>query len=206
MKEEMEPAIHKKNDPKYLGRYYITLGRLLYQAGALDAAEEFYRKVPNSLPEFLNARTELLWVLLRKGDVADLRGELTSLGDELFADRFLPEIYLVRSISNLKLCQYDLLERDFKSFIKNNRQFVQQIPLAVKSKRPPSSGESDFFIEMAKTSLKKKEQEISRLLSLSKESINATLPAVGIQAHWVRAKKQVLISYEEAKKTFVWRV
>ena len=72
--------------------------------------------------------------------------------------------------------------------------------MAVKSKRPPSSGESDFFIEMAKTSLKKKEQEISRLLSLSKESINATLPAVGIQAHWVRAKKQVLISYEEAKK------
>ena len=169
MKREMEPAIHKKNDPRYLGQYYLSLGRLLYQAGALDAAEEFYRKVPNSLPEFLNARTELLWVLLRKGDIADLRGELTSLGSGLFADQFLPEIYLVRSISNLKLCQYDLVEQDFKNFIKDNRKFVKLIGQAVKSETPPIPQESDFFMDLARVSLKRKEEEISRLLSFKEE-------------------------------------
>lgn len=30
MKREMEPAIYKKNDPRYLGQYYLSLGRLLY--------------------------------------------------------------------------------------------------------------------------------------------------------------------------------
>ncbi|MCY4523279.1 MAG: hypothetical protein OXB84_00930 [Halobacteriovoraceae bacterium] len=200
MKREMEPAIHKKNDPRPLAQYYLTLGRLLYQAGALDAAEEFYRKVPNSFPEFLNARTELLWVLLRKGDVADLRGELTSLGSGLFAKRFFPEIYLVRSISNLKLCQYDLVAKDFNNFIENNRNFAQKIKKGLENKTPPASSDSDFFIDLAKISLEKKEAEASLITSLGKESINATLPAVGVQAHWEKAKKNLLVVYEEAKK------
>ena len=200
MKQEVEPAIHHKNDPKVLSLYYLTLGRLLYQAGALEAAEVFYRKIPNSVPEFLNARTELLWVLLRKGDIADLRGELTSLGMGVFSDKFLPEIYLVRSISNLKLCQYDLVEKDFKDFIEINRKWANEISRALKSKNPPTPWRGDFFIDLAKKSLAQKEKEIETLERLGKESIKATLPAVGIQAHWAHAKVRVQLSLEDAKK------
>ena len=200
MKSQMEPAVYQSGNPALLSEYYLSLARLLYQAGALDAARVFYEKIPNSVPDFLAARTELLWVLLRKGDVASLRGEMATLGSGLFSNRFLPEIYLVRAISNLKLCQYDLVEKDFKDFIAVNRIFAKEIGNVLAMKDIPAPPKEDFFTKLAKVSLVEREREITRLDKLAKESIQAVLPAVGIQSHWNDAKKLVGTVHESVKK------
>src|SRR5699024_6961811 len=116
LKRDLEPTLDMNGDPKALASHYLQVARLLYQAGALDAAESFYTRIPNGTPQYLEAREELTWVWLRKGDVAKLRGELVTLGSRVFDDQFQPEVHLVRAISNLKLCYYDEVEQDFRVF------------------------------------------------------------------------------------------
>src|SRR5262249_32739289 len=100
LKLHVEPAMASMRNPHALARHYLWIARLLYQAGAIDGAEAYYEKIPSGTAGFLTAREELDWVWLRKGDTARLRGELATLSLSLFEDKFAPEVYLVRAISN----------------------------------------------------------------------------------------------------------
>jgi tetratricopeptide (TPR) repeat protein len=200
LKVHVEPEIQRIGDPKLLAKHYLNLARLLYQAGAMDAAESFYQRIPNSLPEYLSAQTELTWVHLRKGDVGQLRGSLRTLSSSAFEDRFLPDVYLVRSISNLKLCQYDKVAEDFNAFIKNNQLWAKRITssLTAETEAPKST---DFYLTLAEKAAKLREEEANKLAELAKKSIKAALPAVGEQAHWKNAANKMIRFSEEAKKT-----
>lgn len=200
LKRRVEPELNKLGDAKLLARHYLALGRLLYQSGALEAAEAFYAKVPRGIPEFLPARTERTWVLLRLGRIAELRGELESLSHKILSDRFLPEVSLVRSISNLKLCLYDEVAKDFKFFIENNQKWAKKIASALESLNTPLPDIYDPRVNNAQESLKIRIQEEERLAILVKKSIKAALPAIGEQAHWIKARDNVISSREEMKR------
>jgi len=198
LKRRVEPELEKIYDIKELPKYYITLARLLYQAGALEAADAFYSKIPRGSEQFLAARAERTWVLLRLGRVGELRGELESLSHKVFKENFLPEVALVRSISNLKLCRYADVAEDFSQFISGHESWINKINSGLAN--PDSSKVSDARIKLFEAAIAQKAQEQKTLQAFALESIKAALPAVGEQPHWVKAQAQVLSALEEEKR------
>lgn len=206
LKKYVEPEILKVNDPVVLGEYYMNLARLLYQAGALDAAAKFYLKVPNKHPDFVQARAELMWTYLRTGQTAKLRGQLVSLKSDFFEDYFIPEIYVVRSISNLKLCNYEEVEKDFKTFISSNKKWAKDIEGNLKSSQPVWKDNRDYYLNLTDARIKLLTKERELLTQLGEKSIKAALPAVGVQPHWEKNIKTIDHALEEMRKTRITEV
>ncbi|MBY0370737.1 hypothetical protein K2X33_08625 [bacterium] len=199
LKQHLEPAIDSRKDVDGLSKHYLQVARLLYQAGSLDGAAEFYQRVPDGAPDFLKAREELAWVWLRQGNTAKTRGELKTLRGDLFKDRFAPDVYVVRAISNLKLCYYGEVEKELNAFVQSNQEWAKKIEEALKSE-DPKDFEEDFFSKAAKRSVASREAEAQLLEALATQSITATLPAVGPQQHWEQARVRSLVALEAAKK------
>lgn len=199
LKQHLEPAIESRKDLSALSEHYIQIARLLYQAGSLDGAADFYQRIPDGASNFLQAREELAWVWLRQGDTAKLRGELKTLRGGLFSDRFAPDVYVVRAISNLKLCFYSEVEKELNDFVASNRVWAGKINESLKSENP-AQDEPDFFTEVAKRAMAARKAEAELLDALATASITATLPAVGPQQHWEKAKTRALVALESAKK------
>lgn len=201
IKRYLEPEIENEKDPIVLGEYYINLARFLYQAGALEAAEKYYMKVPDKHPQFVQARAELMWVYLRTNENAKLRGQIVSLKSDLFEKYFTPEIYVVRSISNLKLCQYDQIEKDFNGFVSENSKWLKKITENLERETVDmKSAKKDFYFNQANERLVAIEKEITKTSELAKASIKAALPAVGEQPHWKKNINSLALHKEQVKK------
>lgn len=166
MKNIVEPEVMNSKNPRVLSRYYLLLGRLLYQAKAYDAAEDFYRKIPNSVPEYVQARVEMAWLLLRKNDQENLRGELATLEKDLFKESFLPELHLLWSISNLKLCKFSEVKYDFNNFVSANKKWVSKVNKALDPKNTIENDTYDIFIELYKKANKNLIEEVDQIQKL----------------------------------------
>lgn len=167
LKRRVEPEMEQTKAVHQLARHYLTLGRLLYQAGAYDASEAFYAKVPRGVAEYIPARTERTWSLLRLKRVSELRGELTSLSHEVFTNRFLPEVGLVRSVSNLKLCRFDEVVKDFDTFIATHKVWANRIEEAQKNPATAKIDVPDERIQEITLALAAREVELERLQKLA---------------------------------------
>jgi hypothetical protein len=203
LKRRVEPELNKRGDARELSRHYLTLGRLLFQAGALEAAEAFYARVPRGLPEFIPARAERTWGLLRLNRVGELRGELQSLSQANLRDRFLPEVSLVRAISNLKLCRYDDVATDFKGFVDSQSVWASTIRRALENPAQAKLDVPDRRIAELEGALIARNSEDAALARLGEASINATLPAVGVQSHWKSAQSTLAAARESQSAALV---
>jgi hypothetical protein len=208
LKSQLEPELTLRNDPRELARHYLQVARLLYQAGALEAAETYYQRVPNSMPEYLTAREEITWIWLRAGDGQKLRGSLETLNSKLFDERFAPEVPLVRAVSNLKLCYYAEVERDFARFQATSRPWARRITEALASNEPPAAPTPDTYAVEAERAAQVRQDEMARVAKLGDESVGAALPAVGAalpavgpQLHWKRNVDRLAVRLEEARKS-----
>jgi hypothetical protein len=189
----------------------IQVARLHFQRADLKNAEAAYKRVPNKSNLVAGAREELLWVWLRTNNVADLRGNLYALQMDRFKDVYLPELYTVKAISDLKLCQFDEVKQDFVLFLAYNRDWGKRIDEALKSPEAESPGNLNWYAAMVEKSFDLRTKESAQLEELLKESITASLPAVGKQAHWHNLKKDVglqivqLKSQKYAEYQLQWR-
>jgi len=200
LKNHLEPWIEATHNTEALSQNYLEIARLLFQAGSMEGAAQLYSKIPNTAPEYLTAREELTWVRLRGQDTARLRGDLTTLSLKLYDDKFTPELFVVRAISNLKLCYYDQAEKDFASFIRLNGAWAKKITQSIDAQDPPMPRVPDYYARRADEVVAKRMQEAARLEQLGKESISASLPAVGWQLHWTQAKERMVSTLGAARK------
>ena len=136
IKKIIEPWIEKNNNKEDIAFYYLTLGRLLYQAKAFDESLSYYKLIPESSKYFLEARTESLWTHLQKRDFSNSAGELASLKLSVFSKQFYPEIFLASAIGNTMLCQFTDAKNSIQGFIKNNKYWGRKIEEALKSEKP----------------------------------------------------------------------
>lgn len=200
LKEVVEPEITRLGNAEALAQHHLTLARLLYQAQVLPASIDYYQSIPNGSASFLTARSEMMWALLRQGNLPLLRGELRTLSDKALVDHFMPEVYLVRAISNLKLCLYESVEKDIKTFVEQNQSWAKKIEDALKSGNPEvpvnATPSVTLFTEV-KEGLTK---EITKLENLGQKSIQAAIPAVGIQPHWENGSKRLQAALFEVNK------
>lgn len=150
IKKVVEPWIEKSSDEEEIALYYMTLGRLLYQAKAFDAAGTYYRLIPESSKYFLQAKTELLWVLLQTRDFSQAMGELATLKLEIFDDQFYPEVYLASAIGHTMLCQFKDARESIHQFVTVNKDWAKKISEALEAKNPPTVEENFYSKTMRK--------------------------------------------------------
>lgn len=201
LKTHAEASIEARKELSLLPGHQIQIARLLFQAGALSEAEQYYSRVPSSAPEFFKAHEELTWVLLRKGDQAKLRGVLKTLNASLFEDRFQPESYVVRAISDLKLCDYSAVEAEFKDFQRVYGSQAKKIDEMAAKDDPEAPRSIDAQSSLAQKRVSLREAELAAVEELHRRSIAAALPAVGFQSQWIKAKEALSAQLEAAKKT-----
>ena len=136
IKEVIEPYVEQSTEREEVALYYITLARLLYQAGALAESKQYYYSIPESSQYFLTARSEALWILLKEKDYSRAKGEVASLNLSMFDERFYPEIYLVSSMANVLMCQFTDAKNAFNQFVSVNQQWRKKIEKELASKEP----------------------------------------------------------------------
>lgn len=200
LKEVYEPKLEQSNNIEKISSYYLLLARLLYQAGAMDAASEYYKLIPEESSQFLQARVENTWIALRKNNMPALKGELASLKLDMFQEHFMPEVYLVNSIANLKLCQFADVKDSFDRFIDDNTKWAKKIESNIQKENPAVIAKNDFYLQIIKNANSSLQKELATLESLAKESIEATVPAIGVQKHWKMAKQNIAFGLTLAQK------
>jgi hypothetical protein len=202
LKSHAEPALEAQGNLLRVSSHLLQIARFLFQAGLWEESETYLRKIPNSAPEFLPAREELAWVLLRRGDVANLRGEVASLSTPATRTEFHPELPIVRAVSNLKLCSFGAVERDFADFQSTYGNWARRIEQALASSEVPTPQSKDAFTQASERREQTLADESRRLSELHARSLQSSLPSVvGQQAHWKRAGEQISARVEAAKKS-----
>ena len=189
----------------------LALGRMYYQKADLKSAEEWYAKTSVKSPEALTANEELLWVWLRNGSTDRLRGTAAAIETNYLTTHFMPESLVVKTISDLKLCQFDTAKRDFSAFLVTNREWAKRIDQALKAETAPMPPNADWYALSITTALKERSKELERVNALAGESVAASVPAVGRQKHWDDVAKDLtghvtrLTAQQSAEYRRQWR-
>lgn len=162
IKDVVEPILNKSSNEEALSLYFMTLGRLLYQANAMTEAKKYYGLIPESSSYFLKAKTESLWVYLKEKDYSRTKGELATLELSIFNDKFYPEAYLVSAMANVILCQFNESRAAINRFVDVNRKWAKEIE---KNLNDPNARpvEPSFFLtnlEKAKASIAKEKKSL----------------------------------------------
>lgn len=168
VKKIIEPWIESNSDSEDIAFYYLTLGRLLYQANAFSESISYYKLVPESSKYFLEARTESLWGRLQMRDFSKSAGELASLKMTVFSDQFYPEIFLASAIGHTMLCQFTDAKNSIHSFIKSNKKWGKKIDLALSSDNPEPVRET-YSINQKRNAIKslKKDQAFFKIYKIT---------------------------------------
>lgn len=198
-----EPWLATQKDANLLASHYMNIGRLLYQAGSPEGAIEFYSKIPKGSPEYLVAREELTWCWLRLGDSERLRGNLETLTSKVLDENFQPEAYLVRSISNLKMCYYREVEKDFKRFIGSSMNWAKKIDKNLQVEDPETPRLIDFYSIRSKEQVKRLESELKKLEKVSEKSANAFAEGTPTPTHWSDAVQSLKMIVEQSRKNAI---
>lgn len=177
----IEPWMQKEDDLEKVALYYLTLGRLLYQAKAFDQAEHFYYLIPESSSYFVKARAEILWSHLQRRDFSNAKGQLATLRLSVFQEKFYPEIFLVQAIGNTMLCEFTAAKDSIQNFIEVNKTWAKRIDAALKSDSTEVVLENDYaqFLRSQLTSLK---QEKMALEALELNRYTSTLSGLELKA------------------------
>ena len=162
----------------------LALGRLYYQTANLKSAEEWYSKTDVQSPEGVSAAEELLWVWLRNGTTDRLRGTANSLKNSVFSTNFMPEALVVKTISDLKLCQFDKAKSDYSDFLTTNREWAKRIDAAQKEDPAVAPPNADWYAIYISRALTERAKELVRAKALAGDSVAASVPAIGRQKHW----------------------
>ncbi len=198
IKTVIEPILKNSNNEEELSLYFMTLARLLYQAGSVAESTKYYDLIPESSSYFLKARTESLWAHLKERDYSRTKGELATLELTVFNDKFYPEAYLVSAMANVMLCQFSESRDALKRFVEVNRKWAKEID---KNLNDPKAQPvmANFFItnlQKAKASLLKEKMSLESKKLDSKYTMQIQDQVVAIDnslqheinAQWINRK------------------
>lgn len=94
----------------------LSLARLAYQSKQFNQSVFLYNEVETTSPFSREAAYESAWSLYRIGEFNRALGVLHPLGSPYFESRDLAEIWILRSLSYLKLCRFDEARRAANTF------------------------------------------------------------------------------------------
>lgn len=98
--------IKQPNNPIGRDLLDLTAARMLFQNGYLDAAIQYYEKIPKTSDFWFEAQEEIAWSHLRKGKPQDALAVTNTLNRPYFAILVGPEASFLRALAQLKVCDY----------------------------------------------------------------------------------------------------
>lgn len=118
---------------------YITAARLLYQHGYLDAAMQYYQKVPKDSDFWLEAQEETGWSYIRKGEPQNTLAVTQTLMAPVFEKQIGPEVVFLHSLAQLKVCDYPGVVQTLQVFKNRFRPKAQNLLELAKTGVTPQS-------------------------------------------------------------------
>lgn len=100
----------------------ITAARMLYENGYLDAAIKYYDKVPSGSDYWFEAQEEKAWSYLRKGQSQDAIAITQALNHSSVVWLSGPEASFLRSLAQLKVCDYKGVVKTLENFKDNFKE------------------------------------------------------------------------------------
>lgn len=97
----------------------ITAARMLYQNGYLDASIKYYEKIPKASDYWLESQEEMAWGYMRKGQAQDAIAITQILNEPSLVWLSGPEASFLRSLAQLKVCDYRGVVQTLNSFKDN---------------------------------------------------------------------------------------
>lgn len=201
IKDIVEPTLSKSSNEEELSLYFMTLGRLLYQAGALAESKKYFDLIPESSSYFLKAKTESLWAHIKDKDYSRTKGELATLELKVFNDKFYPEAYLVSAMANVMLCQFNESRAAMNRFIEVNKVWAKEIDKNIQDPNAKPIATNLFItnLEKAKASLLK---EKASPYSLPVDDLVVAIDAAirsEINSQWQNRKTMLLSALYKMK-------
>ena len=182
IKNVVEPILNTSSNEEDLSLYFMTLGRLLYQAGAMAESKKYYELIPETSSYFLKARSEALWVYLNERDFSKTKGELATLELKLFDDKFYPEVYVISAMANVMLCQFTEPRAAINRFIDINKKWAKEIDFNLNNSNATPVTKNFFLtnLEKARLSLQKEKKyfESKEIESHYAKSIDSELNGI----------------------------
>lgn len=134
----------------------LTVGRLLYQNAYFGPAIRYYQKIAKSSAYWLDAQEEIAWSYVRKGELQNALAVSQSLVSDLFRNQISAESYFVRSVAQLKSC-------DYEGTLKTLQQFPKAFKQRTKDLEALSKGADKGLIQKVIAVLKKSNPRLSDL-------------------------------------------
>jgi hypothetical protein len=104
------------NNPVSEDLMTMTAARLLFQNGFLDAAVKYYQRIGKKSDYWFDAQEEMAWSFIRKGEPQNSIAITKTLVSPNFAAEVGPETFFLRSLSQLKVCDYPSVVETLNSF------------------------------------------------------------------------------------------
>ena len=123
----------------------ITAARMLFQNGYFDAAIKYYEKVPKKSEYWTEAQEEMGWAYIRKGEPNNAMAISQSLVNADLNYQVSPEAYFVRSLSQLKVCDYAGVTESLQVFpkrFKDRTKMLEQLSHEAKTESVTKAIES----------------------------------------------------------------
>jgi len=126
----------------------ITAARLLFQNGYFDAALKYYEKVPKDSDYWTESQEEMGWAYIRKGEPNNALAISQGLVTNGLNYQVSPEAFFVRSLSQLKVCDYTGVTDTLGKFPK---RFKERTKTLDKITQDPATEDVNKGIALLKT-------------------------------------------------------
>lgn len=134
------------NNPVNADLMTMTAARLLFQNGYLDAAAQYYRKVPKSSDEWIDAQEELAWTEMRKARPQNVLAIAKTLTQPVLNGQTGPEAHFLQALAQLKVCDYPGVVASLTTF---RDRFRARAARLLQIKENAVTAEVDRYIERA---------------------------------------------------------
>jgi hypothetical protein len=126
----------------------VTAARLLFQNGYFDASVKYYEKVAKDSDYWTEAQEEMGWAYIRKGEPNNAMAVSQSLVSSSLNYQVSPEAFFVRSLSQLKVCDYTGVMDTLQTFPKRFKERTKALE-AMSSE--PATQDVDKGLALLKT-------------------------------------------------------
>ncbi|MCC6138134.1 MAG: hypothetical protein IT287_05850 [Bdellovibrionaceae bacterium] len=116
----------------------MTAARMLFESGYMDAAIKYYKKVPKSSDYWLEAQEEIAWSYIRKGEPQNALAITESLVIPEFKNIVGPETVFLRSLSQLKVCDYPGVLKSLNTFRERYQPRTKEMLLVAENANTPA--------------------------------------------------------------------
>jgi hypothetical protein len=137
-----------KNNPVSPDLMNITAARMLFQNGYFEAAQKYYDKIPKKSEDYLEAQEEKAWTYMRRGEPQNALAVTQTLVNPALSGQVGPETWFLRSLSQLKVCDYSGTLETLRGFSKEFKDHAVALEALAENK---NSDEAVKFLDKMKS-------------------------------------------------------